>query len=149
MRKLAGTLMALSLLAGPVALAGPAAAATPANETIVLTRDQNLNPSGWSATGLFTDSGPWTSDQGHFSASRSPKTGTVHLLTTEIGADGSTFRMKFEGGIDPNTGAFAGTWTIVSGTGDYANLHGGGTWERSFATDGSFVFTCPGRVHFD
>ena len=57
--------------------------------------------------------------------------------------------MKFEGGFDPNTGAFAGRWTIVSGTGDYANLHGGGTWERGFATDGSLVFTCPGRVHFD
>ena len=38
---------------------------------------------------------------------------------------------------------------IVSGTADYANLHGRGTWSRSFAPDGSLVFSCPGRVHFD
>ena len=149
MRKLAGVVMAMALLAVPAAVASTAAAATPTNETIVLIRDQNLNPSGWSATGVFTDAGPWTSDSGHFSAIPSPKTGRVHLLTTEIGAHGSTFRMKFEGGFDPNTGAFAGTWTIVSGTGGYANLHGQGTWERSFASDGSVVFTCPGQVHFD
>src|SRR6266849_5553909 len=149
MRKLVMTLTTLSLLVGPAALASPAAAAPPAKERIVLTRDQNLQPSGWSAKGVFTDSGTWTPDHGFFAGAEASPTGKVHLLATETGGDGSTFTMKFEGIFDPQTGAFGGTWSIVSGTADYARLQGRGAWERSVAADGSFAYTCKGRVHFE
>ena len=58
MRRISAPLGAVLLVA---LMAGPAAASPGTGETIVLMRDSQFNEIGWSATGMFHDSGSWAS----------------------------------------------------------------------------------------
>ena len=150
MKRIFATTSAVLAIAGVAGLVGAerADATPPAGVTITLVRAPDLTPDGWSAAGAIVDSGSWTSDNGHFGALPSPKTGTTHLLTTETGRAG-TFRIHFDGMFNPNDGSFGGQWVIQDGTGVYANLHGQGSWLRTFSLDGHLIFTCLGTLHFD
>ncbi len=52
-------------------------------------------------------------------------------------------------GKKPADSDWAGTWVILSGTGDLANAHGGGTWGGpGFGAEGPDCWY-EGDVHFD
>jgi hypothetical protein len=110
----------------------------------------NRSPAGefWSASGAFTDSGTLADTPQHFT-----QTGTYHFLRTYTSSAG-TFDTRGDAKITPTStdGVFAvtGYWTVISGTGSYSDLHGGGTIsETSDANAGTVVGTWQGSVHFD
>jgi hypothetical protein len=141
----------LAVLPGPLV-----SAAAPTNETIMLVRSgDDLSELGWSASGTFIDGCQpddtidpcWTTDTAHFAG------GPFHfvvaqVLTSHFGSHGS-FGLRFEG-LDRHDGTFAGSWSVIagSGTGDYLRLtgHGKWTWAEDPGT-GNGVFTLVGQVH--
>jgi hypothetical protein len=82
---------------------------------------------------------------------RGPSTrhGTYHVVRTysgfEVRAD-----VKIVATATPGVFEVAGYWTIISGTGAYASLHGTGTLTETFdANAGTVTGTQEGSVHFD
>jgi hypothetical protein len=66
------------------------------------------------ADGIITLNGVWDTPEGvTFHHDGEPYHGTVHV--------------GYRGTVDMATGVFQGTWQIISGTGDLANLRGHGT----------------------
>jgi hypothetical protein len=150
MRHLRAVLVGAAMLATFAVLAAPAGASPSSSERIVLLRDSSGSEIGWSASGVFADSGSWTSDFRVFGAIPSPVDFQTMVKTTETSSLGS-FRMTFEAQFNAIANpSFGGTWSITPGTGAYATLHGTGTWsERDDPVTGDGVFTCVGDVHFD
>ena len=111
-----------------VALAGPVVASQPATITIEATR---IGPMG-----SFELSGA-VADAGTFAVSNpiagGPGPGTfvnVHATETFTGTNGTftivrTVRLTW--GADPTIRTIAGTWTVISGSGAYEDLHAHGT----------------------
>jgi hypothetical protein len=130
--------------------AGSAAATTSSHETFVLLRSADGSEAGWSASGLFTDAGSWTSDFRRSGALPSPVAFETMLKTTETSSLG-TFQIDFQGHFNAAAGHdFGGTWQVGHGTGAYATLKGTGTWSVAVDSDtGVRTFTCTGMVHFD
>ena len=130
--------------------AQPALASTPASEMFVLLRAADGSEFGWSATGVFSDAGGWTSDFRRSGALPSPVAFQTILKTTEFGSTG-TFGIAFEGHVNAPAGHdFGGTWSVGDGTDGYATLHGTGTWTVAIDSDtGIRTFTLSGDVHFD
>lgn len=67
---------------------------------------------------------------------RGPEGGFQRGLTINLYADGSSTTMAFEGAktlMDEGTNAFDGTWSFVTGSGRFAGITGGGSYDgRSF-----------------
>jgi hypothetical protein len=147
MRKM--TVIGIALLFFGIAL-GPAFASAPTSETFVLHRDQNLNETGWSATGTFSDGGAWRTDSAAKGGGPASPTFEIEIKTTEFGSDGN-IQLQFQGHFNAvRSGDFTGTWQVVGGTGAYTTLHGRGTWRSADDPDtGGITFTCIGQVHFD
>ena len=146
MRKMALLIAGASALATLFLVVAPAGATVPQAVTI------SVNRSGagdlWSATGAFTDSGTLVDSPQKFT-----RTGTYHVLRTYSGSNG-TFVARADVKIVPTAspGVFAvtGYWTIISGTGAYASLHGTGTLSETFdANAGTVVGTWEGSVLFN
>jgi hypothetical protein len=143
------TALLVVLAAGVVAASSSAASATaPQPVTINVTR----GPAGdfWSASGAFTDSGTMTDTP---TPSAPTRIGTYHVFRTWIGADGTwTARadVKIVATGEPGVFDVAGTWVAISGTGEYAALHGSGTAHEVFdANAGTVIGTWVGAAHFD
>ena len=139
--------MSFAVLASLLVIVSPAGASPSTSQTIVLTRDANLHPSGWNAYGTFVDSGSWTADSGAFAPDSAPLfVGT--LKTTETSSAG-TLSLSFTVLTSPSpTGVFGGNCQLTGGTGAYAGYQGTGTW--LFSTDGTTrYYTCSLRVHQD
>ena len=130
-------------------------AAAPTSETITLVRSgDDRHEIAWSATGAFNDGCEpaglidpcWTTDTAHFAG------GPFHfvvaqVLTSHFGDHGS-FGLRFEG-LDRHDGQFAGSWSVVagSGTGQYMRLSGVGKWTwAQDPTTGNGIFTLVGQV---
>jgi hypothetical protein len=142
MRRLA-LLLSLTAAASLV-WASPAPATEPQPLTISVSRPADV----WSASGAFADSGSFVDSRVVFTSSL-----TYHAFRTFTGAAG-TFRVRGDVRIVPTDtpGVFdvVGHWTIISGTGGYGNLHGGGRVSETFnAVTGSVVGVWTGSVHFD
>jgi hypothetical protein len=139
--------LALALGAAFVAVIPASAHATaPAAETISV--DRGAAGDFWSATGAFADAGTLAdSPQGP-----PTRSGTYHVFRTYSSSDG-TFEVRADVKIIPMApGVFAvtGYWTVISGTGAYADLRGTGTLTETFdANSGTVVGTWQGLVHFD
>ncbi len=74
--------------------------------------------------------------------------GTIDFTGNVEGQEG-TMTMRFVGKqtstvCGPSDAVWTGTWTVVNGEGDLADLHGHGTW-----TGPSFDLDYAGRIHFD
>jgi hypothetical protein len=128
-------------------VAMPALATTP--EPLTITVDRGAAGDFWSASGTFTDSGTLADNP-----QRPPtRSGTYHVVRTYSGAAG-TFAVRADVKIVPTStpGVFAvtGYWTIISGTGAYADLHGTGTLSETFdANAGTVTGSWEGSAHFD
>jgi hypothetical protein len=144
MRRLVLVIASLAL----VVVAAPASAASPPEPVTItgtvlfpagtgtFTATEPLCPSGTiqQLAGLFVG-GPTTSFARiavrHEFTCTDGSGSFVLQLTVRLDATGTTFR-----------------WSVLSGTGDYAKLHGTGTGTGSFIT-GGIVDTYTGAVHFD
>jgi hypothetical protein len=116
---------------------------------LTLLRDATRATAGWSATGLFTDSGSWTDPFAAAGGLPSPVVFELEIKTIETSATG-TFHMNFQGHGNLVTGRdFSGTWTITPGTGAYSRLHGSGTWTIAADANDGRIITARGVVHFD
>ncbi len=62
----------------------------------------------------------------------------------EVAGKEGTLEMLFVGKSPGNIAEWSGTWRIISGTGDLADLHGNG----EFWSNGMLDVHCEGRVHF-
>jgi hypothetical protein len=140
---------ALLLILG-VAVAAVMASVAPAAvpQAVTINVDRGAAGDFWSSSGAFTDAGTLADAPQKFT-----RTGTYHVLRTYSGSDG-TFEARADVKILPSAtpGVFdvTGYWTILSGTGAYANLHGTGTLSETFdANAGTVVGTWEGSVHFD
>jgi hypothetical protein len=150
MQRLARVLVAAALIASLTVLVAPASASSPVSETIVLVRDAQNVEAGWSASGTFSDQGSWTTDRGVCGGCvQSPVVGALSLITTQTGANGSTFTLQFHWIFNAFGLPLPQSWSVLSGTGDYATLRGGGDFTVADQPDGSRVFTLTGQVHFN
>jgi hypothetical protein len=138
------------LLIVAVAVATVMVSVAPAMPPQAVTINVNRGSAGdfWSSSGAFTDAGTLADAPQKFT-----RTGTYHVLRTYSGSSG-TFVARADVKIVPTAtpGVFAvtGSWTIISGTDAYANLHGTGTLSETFdANAGTVVGTWEGSVHFD
>jgi hypothetical protein len=145
MRRITLLIIFATAVVGVAAL--PALATTP--EELTITVDRGAAGDFWSASGVFTDAGTLAdSPQGP-----PTRSGTYHVFRTYSGSDG-TFDARADVKILPTStpGVFqvTGYWTMISGTGAYADLHGTGTLSETFdANVGTVVGTWEGSVHFD
>lgn len=74
--------------------------------------------------------------------------GTIDFVGTVEGASG-TMVVQFIGKqtsavCAPSAAEWSGTWTVIDGTGNLADVHGQGTW-----TGPSFDLDYTGQIHFD
>lgn len=140
--------VALLIIGVAVLAAAPGIAPATTPQAVTITTDRSVSGDFWSATGAFTDAGTLADSPQRFT-----RTGTYHVFRTYIGSDG-TFVARADVKIVPTAtpGVFAvtGYWTIISGTGAYASLHGTGTLtETADANAGTIVGTWEGTAHFD
>lgn len=136
--------MAGTTLFGLALAIGPVQASTPDLLSISVHRPADT----WSATGAFSDSGTFSDDPFFFSG----KSSAIHAVRTFSGGSG-TFVARADGRIvataDLCVFAVIGSWTIVSGTADYEDLHGTGSIDESAnVCTGVVEGTWDGSVHF-
>lgn len=131
------------------ALPAPVQATKPVDD-LVIDADLTIDPlTGNSADGSFTISSPALGISDCGSASQTFYIDwieyTIHGVKTLEGSQG-TIILKFRGQITPS--GVIGSFTIISGTGDYAKLHGVGS---TFAAIMGLGITAhyEGSAHFD
>jgi hypothetical protein len=107
----------------------------------------------FAATGAFVDSGAINNLNIGFSALGAPDFGITHLTILFTGDDGTfTLKAQIKETLtsDPNVLTDSGTWTIIAGTGTYADLHGHGTVVGTVDDNVNLITrTYEGDVHFD
>ena len=128
----------------------PAQATVSTEVTITSTVNLNTDPATgtWSATGDVNDSGTLVEPRLKFVGN-----GELQITRVNSGSEG-TFTLRILSkvtGEEPNGDAdFTGRWVVISGTGQYATLHGQGTRTAVFHADtGTVTETLTGEVHFD
>ena len=109
--------------------------------TIELLRNgaPGFEPTTWSSSGAFADSGTWTIDRFICGACPSPVTGAPHFDTTLV-SDGGTIEIRIQAMfnlVQPNE---VNLWEVVDGTGAYAKLHGNGTYQVQVVNDVRHIF---------
>jgi hypothetical protein len=140
-------LLAVSVLLMVAMMGGTASASPSSSVRIELLRNgpPGSEPTTWSATGAFVDSGTWTLDRFICGACPAPTTGAFQFdstLTSTSGSIGLHLRAVFNQSVD------ATFWEIVGGTGVYANLRGHGSYSVTIDGDGVRHIVCVGEVHF-
>jgi hypothetical protein len=147
MKKRSSISMVVVILAGLVMLLPmPAAASQPQDVTFEFYGNLFTQESSFSATGVVNDSGIYEETRLNFAD------GTAHGTVTTT-SEAGTITFKWQALITSETAThrtLEGRWTIVSGSGAYANLHGEGTVDIfvDFTTAELFV-TEEGVAHYD
>lgn len=147
-------LVALAVMAASaVALAASTSASASQEITIDTAKPPGPVSGTFAATGAFSDSGAINNLSIGFSALGAPEFGITHVTVLFTGDDG-TFTLKAQITetltSDPNVLTDMGTWTIISGTGAYADLHGRGTVTGAVDDNVPLISrTYQGEVHFD
>jgi len=140
--------------AGSLLAIGSASATPSATATIVLMRNGDLNEIGWygdfpafSSVPAFSDAGArWTSDHRAFGGGKSSVFAGL-IKTTEYSDQGhGSFQTDFQ--LLDAKGTFSGNCQVTGKTGDYARLHGTGSWTY-FEEGGIRHYKCTARVHWD
>jgi hypothetical protein len=107
----------------------------------------------FAATGAFVESGSIVNVAFVPSALGAPTFGVSHIKVRFTGANGTfTISAQIVEALtaDPNVLTDTGTWTVIDGTGAYANLRGGGTVTGTVDDNISLISrTYTGDVHFD
>ena len=149
MRRIAAVLISGILLAIWPAVA-PAQATVSSGVTITSTVNLNTDPATgtWTATGAVNDAGTLVEPRLKIVGN-----GELQITRVNSGSEG-TFSLRILSkvtGVEPNGDVdFTGRWVVISGTGQYATLHGQGTRTAVFHADtGTVTETLTGQVHFD
>ncbi len=131
--------------------------ATPAQATVpselIITADMWANPDGVSASGTFSASGVILENnmpayEVYFIDFEG---GTIHGIKTLYGEHG-TITIKYQAVLTFNpdgSGVATGRFTIISGTGDYQELHGNGMTLATIDTFGHILAIYSGVGHID
>jgi hypothetical protein len=128
----------------------PAQATVSTAVTITSTVNLNTDPATgtWSATGDINDAGTLVEPRLNIVGN-----GELQITRVNSGSEGTfTLRILSKAtGVEPNGDVdFTGQWVVISGTGQYATLHGQGTRTAVFHADsGTVTETLVGQVHFD
>lgn len=69
----------------------------------------------------------------------------IDTITASVGGRSGTITLRIAGTGDLIAGTVQGKWTILSGTGELANLHGQGTLTGMSNVAGTYS----GQIHFD
>lgn len=136
-----------------VALAASTSASAGQQVTIQTAKPPGPVSGTFSATGAFTDDGTINNLSIGFSALGAPTFGITHVTVLFTGDDG-TFTLKAQITetltANPQVLTDSGTWTIITGTGAYAHLHGQGTVTGTVDDSIPLISrTYAGEVHFD
>jgi hypothetical protein len=149
MPRIAAVLISGILLAIWPAVA-PAQATISTDVTIASIVNLNTDPATgtWTATGDINDSGTLVEPRLKFVGN-----GELQITRVNSGSNG-TFTLRILSKVtaeEPNGDAdFTGRWVVISGTGQYATLHGHGTRTAVYHADTNTVTeTLTGEVHFD
>jgi hypothetical protein len=149
MRKLVLLVISAALLV----VVAPTGAATP--PTPVTITGTILFPASGPATGTFTATGPICSAGtilelgGVFAGFQSNRAAQILVRHRFTCADGSgSFVLQLTVRLDFQTFTTDFTWSVLSGTGDYAKLHGTGTGTGA-PIPGGIVDTYTGGMHID
>jgi hypothetical protein len=119
------TLIVAILAAG---LGVPAAAAPPQSTTFTVVEQFDLGTGVFASDGSVVCASGTTSNDTFGSGFQSDRGGIFHVRKTITCNDGSgTFTLLIQARVGINVGNMAyGPWVVLSGTGDYADLHGRG-----------------------
>ena len=100
----------------------------------------------WSATGAITNAGTFVDPTAFFGG---PATFHVHrTFTGDNGTFNVTGNVRILPSSNPDVGFYVvGRWAITSGTGVYANAHGGGAIDEALVSAG-LVGTWTGQITF-
>jgi hypothetical protein len=149
MRRIATVLISGILLAIWLAVA-PAQATVSSGVTITSTVNLNTDPATgtWTATGAVNDAGTLVEPRLHLGGD-----GTLQITRVNSGSNG-TFTLRIltkVSGVEPSGDVdFTGSWVVISGTGQYATMHGHGDRTAVYHPDTNTVTeTLTGQVHFD
>jgi hypothetical protein len=149
MRRIAAVLVSGIVLAIWLAVA-PAQATVSTGVTITSTVDLNTDPATgtWSATGGVNDAGTLVEPRLNFVGN-----GELQITRVNSGSEG-TFTLRIlskVSGVEPSGDVdFTGSWVVISGTGQYATMHGHGDRTAVYHPDTNTVTeTLTGQVHFD
>jgi hypothetical protein len=87
--------------------------------------------------GVVCPSGTATTDFRKFGGSFASAAGSFHLTKTLVCADGSgSFTIVVNAAVVFGSPTDQGGWAVLSGTGRYASLHGGGKLVGTYVPDG-------------
>ena len=149
MHRIAAVLISSILLAIWPAVA-PAQATVSTEVTITSTVNLNTDPATgtWTATGAVNDAGTLVEPRLHLGGD-----GTLQITRVNSGSEG-TFTLRIlskVSGVEANGDVdFTGSWVVISGTGQYATMHGHGDRTAVYHPDTNTVTeTLTGQVHFD
>jgi hypothetical protein len=114
----------------------PAFAGAPGRTTITL--DSFTSGETFTATGgVICASGTATTDFDHFGGSGNSRAGSFHLTKTLVCDDDSgTFTIAVNAATVFGSPGDQGGWAVLSGTGDYTGLNGGGNLVGTYVEDG-------------
>jgi hypothetical protein len=101
----------------------------------------------WASTGAITDAGPFV-DPTEFLAGSSSTFHAVRVFSGEDGTFTAVANVQIRPSDDPDVAFYVvGKWAIITGTGAYADAHGGGSIsEELVVATGSLVGTWTGRI---
>ena len=117
----------------------PALASPPQALTFTVEEQFDLDSGVFSSDGsIVCMSGTTTNSDFHANGFQSERGITLHDRKTITCNDGSgTFELSIQArtGFQVGDGGTAGSWVVLSGTGDYANLRGQGTLTGTYTAD--------------
>ncbi len=120
----------VAIIAGAIA-ALPALAAPPVSSTFNVAELFNVpNGTFMSDGSVVCASGTTSNSDFHTSGSQSNQGIVFHdrkTITCNDGSGSFTLLLKARTGFNVSSGGTSGTWVVLSGTGDYTNLHGQGS----------------------
>ncbi len=147
-------ILVLAILATLATGLATSASASPSQPiSIATSKPPGPVPGTFAASGAFADSGTINNLSFAPSAFGSPTFGVSHITILFAGSAG-TFTLKAQITetltSDPNVLTDNGTWTIIDGTGAYANLRGQGTVVGTVDDNVNLITrTYQGNVHFN
>jgi hypothetical protein len=127
------SLAVVGSIAAVLLLAAPASAAT----KTVITLDSVATETFTATGGVVCGSGTATTDFDHFGGSGHSAAGSFHLTKTLVCDDGSgSFTIVVNAATVFGSPGDQGGWAVLSGTGQYATLSGGGKLVGTYVPDG-------------
>jgi hypothetical protein len=141
----------IALMLTLATLAGPAVATAAQPQAVEITVVTHIGGSGdpFQATGgVICAAGTVSQIEGRFVGGWGGRQGQLILVMRFVCPDG-TFDVLLRVTLDFQTGDTAGTWSVLRGTGVYAQLHGTGSLSGDSLGGGTILDVYMGGMHVD